>query len=147
MINVGFDCTAGIYTVWTEHVSFEFDRLRWDRYHQLGAGVTVTVTFPAERQIHSAWATLTTTDGRAKLAKHLATRESEQDWPELVETACVRVRNHFRLGEPALLMEAAPDVELGEAQLRDSQSGDTVLPRNEFAVAFGDGDTGKCSPY
>jgi hypothetical protein len=142
-MNVGFDVTAGIYTLWTEHVAIEFDRLRWDRYGQLGAEVTVTLTFPEERQLHSAWATLTTTTGRATLAKALTERWSEESWPELVETACVRVRNHHRLGEPALLIADAPDVELGEAQLRDSVTGDPILPRNELTIMFGDGDTGK----
>ena len=146
MNQLGFDVAAGIYTVWTEDgISIEFDRLRWDRYGSLGAEVSVTVTVPEERQLFSAHATLTTIDGRQKLTKHLDSRAPEYGmlWPDLVETACVRVRNHFRLGEPAVLIADAPDVELGAAQLRDVKTGDTVLPRNEFAIALGDGDTGK----
>jgi hypothetical protein len=143
MTDVGFDASGGVYTAWTEHVSLSFDRLRWDRYGQLGAEVTATLTFPEERQLHSAWATLTTTTGRKTLVKELAERCREEPWAEIIETACVRVRDRFRLGEPAVLIGDAPDIEPGDAQLRDSLTGDVLLPRNEFTILFGDGDTGK----
>lgn len=145
---LGFNVTQGVYSLWCDDpaVAFEFDRLRWDRYGQLGAEVSVYLTGPTERPLHSAWATLTTTDGRTKLAKHLALRGPEHtaaDWQALVEEACVKVRNHHRLGEPAMLMADAPDVEIGAAQLRDTRTGDSILPQNELTIAFGDGDTGK----
>ena len=53
------------------------------------------------------------------------------------------MRDRFRLGEPALLIGDAPDLEPGEAQLRDSLTGDVILHRNELALLLGDGDTGK----
>jgi hypothetical protein len=138
------DGALGAYSVWFDGLpdtfTFDFDRLRWDRYGQLGAEVTV---YLGEQQLHSAWATITTTDGRAKLAGRLEKVSLDADWQQMVETACVEVRNRHRLGEPPITMADAPDVELGQAQLRDSARGDVILPANELTIAFGDGDTGK----
>ena len=137
----------GVYTIdWTDPpVYMQFDRLRWDRYGGLGAEVTVWVTEPIETKIHSAHATISTSDGRAKLAKHCQTRAPEvaADWLAVTDAACIEVRDAFRRGEPAIRIVDAPDVELGESQLRDVQTSDPVLPRNELTIAFGDGDTGK----
>jgi hypothetical protein len=141
---IGID--QGVYSVWWDDppVHMDFDRLRWDRYGQLGAEVTVWVVEPFEERVHSAWATITTTDGRGKLAKHCATRApSVRNWLELVDAACVCVRDAHRIGEPAILIADAPDVVLGEAQLRDVRTGDPLLHRNELTILYGDGDTGK----
>ncbi len=147
MSALNLDHDQGAYSVWWNDppVHMSFDRLRWDRYGALGGEVTVRLVEPIEAMIHSAHATITTTDGRAKLAKHCQSRAPEvvADWLALTDAACIRVRDAFRIGEPAVLMSNVPDVEPGQAQLRDSQSGDPVLPRNELIIAFGDGDTGK----
>jgi hypothetical protein len=144
---LNFDHEHGTYSVWWDEpsVHMQFDRLRWDRYGALGGEVTVRLVEPIEAMIHSAHATITTTDGRAKLAKHCQSRAPGvvADWLALTDAACIRVRDAFRIGEPAVLMSNVPDVEPGQAQLRDVQTGDTVLPLNEFTIAFGDGDTGK----
>ncbi|MGI8830597.1 MAG: AAA family ATPase [Candidatus Limnocylindria bacterium] len=147
MTALNFDHEQGAYSVWWDAppVHMTFDRLRWDRYGALGGEVTVRLVEPSETMIHSAHATITTTDGRAKLAKHCQTRAPEvgADWLALTDAACIVVRDAFRIGEPAILMSNVPDVEPGQAQLRDAQSRDPVLPHNELAIAFGDGDTGK----
>ncbi len=123
-----------------EDIVILFDRLRMDRYGQLGAEVTAYI---GDRRLHSAWATITTTEGRSKLAGRLEKVEPEASWQEMVEAGCVAVRNHFRQGEPAILMADAPDVDTDAAQLRDAHTGDPILAANELTIAFGDGDTGK----
>ena len=137
----------GAHTVWWDDppIHVQFDRLRWDRYGALGAEVTVWITEPVETRIHSAHATVTTTDGRTKLAKHCQARAPDMkvDWLALIDAACIVVRDAYRLGEPAIRMRDVPDTAPTLAQLRDTYTGDAVLPRNEFAVLFGDGDTGK----
>lgn len=138
----------GVYTArWDggPPVVMAFDRLRWDRYGALSGEVTVWVTEPIESKVHSAQATLTTTDGRKKLADHCKRRapEIEADWLAMTDAACVLVRDAFRRGEPAVLAADAPDLEPGAAQLRDTVTGDVVLPRNELTIIHGDGDTGK----
>ncbi|MDQ3690000.1 MAG: AAA family ATPase [Chloroflexota bacterium] len=144
---LNFDHEQGAYSVWWDDppVHMQFDRLRWDRYGALGGEVTVRLLEPVETLVHSAHATLTTTDGRTKLAKHCQTRSPEAgvDWLAMTDAACIRVRDAFRIGKPAIRMENVTDVEPGEAQLRDSLTGDPILPRNELVIAFGDGDTGK----
>jgi hypothetical protein len=147
MSAMNFGAEQGAYSVWWDEppVNMRFDRLRWDRYGALGAEVTVWLVEPFEIKIHSAHATLTTTDGRAKLAKHCQARapELKADWLALTDAACIAVRDAFRIGEPAVLMADVLDVGLGEAQIRDARTGDSILPRNEFGIVFGDGDTGK----
>lgn len=146
MITTSFSSDRGRYESAYEGATLIVDRVRSTRDGQLGGEVTVHVTEPIERQIHSTWATLTTTDGRSKLAKHLHSRADEisaDDWQAIVEDACVRVRDSHRIGEPAIHIENAPDLVEGDAQLRDSTTGDAILPRNELTIAFGDGDTGK----
>lgn len=87
----------------------QFDRLRWDRYGGLGAEVTVWVSHPIEAQIHSAWATLTTTAGRKTLAaarSHVSSRPSDL---ARVDTGVLRIVMGCRVrrGRPRDLLGAS----------------------------------------
>lgn len=142
MIAATYDEDHGVYTATWDNppIHAKFDRLRWDRYGELSGEVTVTSTEPFEKDIYSAKATMTTVEGRQKLAGHCAKRapEIDADWLGMFDAACVVVRNAFRRGEPAVLASDAPDIEPGDAQIRDQVTGDVVLPRNELSIVFGD---------
>ncbi|HYN63235.1 MAG TPA: AAA family ATPase, partial [Candidatus Limnocylindrales bacterium] len=89
--------------------------------------------------IHSASLNLSSTQARTTLAKHLAgrIRDRELDWPALVETAVVMVRNAYRAGEPAILLRDAPEPALGGAILPP------IVATEGATLWYGDGGTGK----
>jgi hypothetical protein len=133
----------GVYTVlWhvPEQVQFEFDLLRVDRRTgTMTAEVTVWTHWPVTDYIHSASLNLSSTQARSTLAKHLAGRvkDRELDWPALVETAVVKVRNAYRAGEPAILLRDAPEPMLSGAILPP------IVSTEGATLWYGDGGTGK----
>jgi hypothetical protein len=133
----------GVYTVlWhsPEQVQFEFDLLRVDRRTgTMTAEITVWTHWPITDFIHSASLNLSSTQARTTLAKHLAGRiaDRELDWPALVETAVVLVRNAYRAGEPAILLRDAPEPTLSGAILPP------IVASDGSTEWHGDGGTGK----
>lgn len=133
----------GVYTVlWhaPEQVQFEFDLIRVDRRTgTMTAEVTVWTHWPVTDYIHSASLNLSSTQARATLAKHLAgrIRDRELDWPKLIETAVVLVRNTYRAGEPAILLRDAPEPALSGAILPP------IVATEGATLWHGDGGTGK----
>lgn len=138
-----FIAERGVYTVqWyaPEQVTFEFDLLRLDRRTgTMTAEVTVLTHWPATDFIHSAQLNLSSTQSRTTLARHLAGRvkDPELDWPVLVETAVVLVRNAYRAGEPAILLRDAPDPP------SDGPLLPPLLAADGVTLLYGDGGTGK----
>jgi hypothetical protein len=133
----------GVYTVrWDEpeQVQFEFDLLRVDRRTgTMTAEVTVWTYWPVVDFVHSASLNLSSTQARATLAKYLAgrTQDRELDWPTLVETAVIKVRNAYRAGEPAILLRDAPEPPLAGAILPP------LIATEGATLWYGDGGTGK----
>ncbi|MEP6470106.1 MAG: AAA family ATPase [Chloroflexota bacterium] len=133
----------GVFTVlWhsPEQVQFEFDLLRVDRRTgTMTAEVTVWTHWPITDYIHSASLNLSSTQARTTLAKHLAgrIRDRELDWPALVETAVIMVRNAYRAGEPAILLRDAPEPALNGAILPP------IVATEGATLWHGDGGTGK----
>lgn len=134
---------GGLYSLeWAapEFVVIEFDRLRTERSADITADVAVHRTAPGlEGHIHSARLLMTGTRARSDLAKHLAdrTKGAGIDWPRLVEEAIVAALDHYRAGEPPILLRDAVPPE-----------GTTwLLPPLVLAVQptiwFGDGGVGK----
>ena len=134
---------GGLYSLeWAapEFIVIEFDRLRTERSADITADVAVRRTAPGlEGHIHSARLLMTGTRARGDLAKHLAdrTKGAGIDWPHLVEEAVVAALDHYRAGEPPILLRDAvpPD------------GATWLLPPLVLAVQptiwFGDGGVGK----
>lgn len=139
-----FTAQQGVYTCsWGEpiDVTFEFDMLRTEtRTGDLTGEVTVRLTRPGfERTLHQARVTLTGTQSRATLAKHLHGRaaELELDWHGLLEDATLRTIAAYRAGDSPLVLRDAPAPEVAGWLLPP-----LALARHPV-VLYGDGGTGK----
>lgn len=111
-----FDGKQGMFSVdWgsPDHIAMRIDHVHAEsRSGEVSAEIRVTSTAPGlEGLLHQGRFTLTGTQSRATLAKHLDSRTPGRgvDWPGLIELASVKVLDAFRIGEPALLLRDAEE--------------------------------------
>src|SRR3990167_4839636 len=97
---------AGVYLLkWEpEQITMRIDRIREDKVNVTGE-VTVKTTLPGiADHLHQARLNLTSTTARRTVSSHLKTRLDTLDWDAMVEQACVKVLEHYRQGEPVILV-------------------------------------------
>ncbi len=131
------------------HLRFELDHLHADsRGGDVTAELRVTSTAPGiEGLLHQTRYTLTGTQSRTTVARHLASRTPGQDldWPGFIEQVSVKVLTAFRTGEPATLLRDAemppdpgallPPIVLG--RLPTIWFGDGATAKSLLALAAG----------
>lgn len=139
-----FDARMGIYTFnWDEptFIRMHVDHVNAEsRSGEVGAEIRVVSTAPGiEGHLHQGRFTLTGTQSRATVAKHLGTRTPGRDidWGGLIEYVSVKVLEAFRTGEPAILLRDAQEPE------DDGHLLDPIVLGRHPTMWFGDGGSTK----
>lgn len=131
---------AGIYSLhWAEHgIKAQVERFSEDRRGVVTAEVEILCLFGNEwKPLHKdARLTLTSTNSRLGLAKHLGTRV-EKEWDDIVEQLCVFALEAYRQGEPMVMVGSLPPSSGPEYRLYP------ILQEKQPTLIYGPGGSGK----
>jgi hypothetical protein len=130
----------GIYTlIWQDSgLQVELDLLATDSHGETHAEIAVYWTDPLDPlAVLRTRVTLSSLTGRDRLAVSLAKRTAslELDWPRILDQAARWALEHYRRGEPGLLLRDAPEMAVGPDALTDPP----VLETDGLSFVFGDG--------
>ena len=105
---------------------------------ELHGVLTVETTRPGMKpHLHEASHNFSSMASRGTVAKYLSMFASDIDWRREMETFCVSVMRHHRLGDPMVLVGQCPDT-LSEPDLLT-----TLLPHKRITWLFGEEGAGK----